>query len=52
MKLKDEATNPSAAVLERVLEVDKSLEKKLIDRYPKEMKALFSDSRARFKHSF
>lgn len=49
--LKDEAANPSVKVLERVLEVDPSLERNLIDKYPKEMKAILTNPKSTYKHS-
>lgn len=49
--LKDEVTSPSDAVLQRVLEVDPSLQRNLIDRYPKEMKSILTNPKSTFKHS-
>lgn len=41
--LKEEANNPSAMVLERALEVDPSLRKNFIDKYPKAMKSVMAN---------
>ena len=51
VSLKDEIANPSVKILERVLEVDASLERNLIDKYPKEMKEILSKSKSTYKHS-
>lgn len=42
--LKESATNPNTAVIERALEVDPSLTKSFIEKYPLIMKQVFKDS--------
>lgn len=49
--LKDETANPSAKVLERALDVDPSLNKTFIEKYPKTMREVISFSSNGMKHS-
>lgn len=49
--LKEETTNPSAKVLQRALDVDPSLSKNFIEKYPKVMKEIISVSSNTMKYN-
>lgn len=49
--IKEEATNPTAIILERALEVDPSLRKNFIEKYPKVMKDVMSNPNNKAKYN-